>query len=50
VHLGHWVFETRQHAWGMIPVLMVVGLGFIASIVLSDQLREIYVRFYAFLD
>jgi hypothetical protein len=34
----------------MIAVLIVAGLGFVASIVFSDELQEIFVRFYGFLD
>ncbi len=50
MHLGYWDVEARRHGWGLIAVLIVVGLGFVASVVFSDQLRELFVRFYGLLD
>jgi hypothetical protein len=50
MHLGYWDAEAREHAWGMIAVLIIVGLGFVASLVFSDQLQELFVRLYGFLD
>ena len=50
MHLGYWDVEAREHHWGMIAVLIVVGLGFVASVVFSDQLQEMFVRLYGFLD
>jgi hypothetical protein len=51
MHLGYWDVEAREHAWGMIAVLIViVGLGFVASVVFSDQLQVLFVRFYGLLD
>jgi 4-amino-4-deoxy-L-arabinose transferase-like glycosyltransferase len=62
--LGYWDVEARRHGWGLIAVLIVVGLGFVvvglgfvvvglgfvASVVFSDQLQELFVRVYGFLD
>ena len=50
MHLGYWDVEAREHAWGMITVLIIVGLGSVASVVFSDQLQEVFVRLYGFLD
>jgi len=51
MHLGYWAVEAGEHAWGMIAALIViVGLGFAASVVFSDQLQELFVRLYGFLD
>jgi hypothetical protein len=50
MHLGYWDVEAREHACGMIAVLIVVGLGLVASVVFSDQLQELFVRLYGFLD
>ena len=50
MHLGYWDVEAREHAWGMIAVLIIVGLGLLASVVFSDQLQELFVRLYGFLD
>jgi hypothetical protein len=48
--LGYWDVEARRHGWGLIVVLIVVGLGFVASVVFSDQLQELFVAFYGLLD
>jgi hypothetical protein len=50
MHLGYWDVEARKHAWGMIAVLIIVGLGLLASVVFSDQLQELFVGLYDFLD
>jgi hypothetical protein len=51
MHLGYWDVEAPEHAWGMITVLIIiVGLGCVASVVFSDQLQELFVRLYGFLD
>jgi hypothetical protein len=48
--LGYWDVEARRHGCGLIAVLIVMGLGFVASVVFSDQLQELFVRFYGLLD
>jgi hypothetical protein len=50
MHLGYWDVKAGDHAWGMIAVLIIVGLGLVASVVFSDQLQELFVRFYGLLD
>jgi len=50
MHLGYWDVEVGKPAWGMIAVLIVFGLGFVASVVFSDQLQVLFVRLYGFLD
>jgi hypothetical protein len=50
MHLGYWDVEVGKHAWGMIAVLIVVGLGFVALVLFSDQLQVLFVRLYGFLD
>jgi hypothetical protein len=53
MHLGYWDVEAREHAWGMIAVLIIIIgiiIGCVASVVFSDQLQELFVRLYGFLD
>ena len=50
MHLGYWDVEAGKHAWGMIAVLIIVGLGLLASVVFSDRLQELFLRLYGFLD
>jgi hypothetical protein len=51
MHLGYWEMEAGEHAWGMIVSSLLRGrLGFVASVVLSDQLQELFVGLYGFLD
>jgi hypothetical protein len=49
MHLGYWDVEAREHDWGMIAVLIII-VGCVASVVFSDQLQELFVRLYGFLD
>ena len=50
MHLGYWDVEAGKHVWGMIAVLIIVGLGLLASVVFSDQLQVLFVRLYGLLD
>ena len=50
MHPGYWFSLATVRAWGMIAVLIVVGLGLIASVLFSDQLQEALVGLNGLLD
>jgi cytochrome c oxidase subunit IV len=50
MHPGYWVSLATARSWGMIVVLMVVGVGLVASVFFSDQLQEALAGLYGLLD
>jgi hypothetical protein len=50
MHLAYWGSVASGRFWGMIAVLIFVGLGLVASVIFSDQLQETLAGLYGLLD
>jgi len=50
MHLGYREKKHVNAPWGMIAVLTIGGLGFVAWVVFSDQLQELFVGLHGSLD